>query len=88
MSFDRQALIFRGRIFCEIAHEAQAGFKPIFSEFTLHLKHCRHHKGKGRGKGPKRDKDDDKEEEGEEPAEEEDGKVEEEVEEEEPAEEE
>ena len=30
--------IFRGRIFCEIAPEAQAGFKPIFSEFTLHLK--------------------------------------------------
>ena len=74
------------RIFARLDDDENEGISA--DEFTLHLKHCRHHKGKGRGKGPKRDKDDDKEEEGEEPAEEEDGKVEEEVEEEEPAEEE
>ena len=35
MSFDRRALIFRGRIFCEIAPEAQAGFKPILATTAL-----------------------------------------------------
>ena len=33
-------IFFRGRIFCEIAHNSLAGFVPIFSEFTLHLKAC------------------------------------------------
>ena len=42
------------RIFARLDDDENEGISA--DEFTLHLKHCRHHKGKGRGKGPKRDK--------------------------------
>ncbi len=52
------------RIFSRLDDDESAGITA--DEFTLHLKHCRHHKGKG-SKRPKGDKGDD---EGEEVAEE------------------
>ena len=65
------------RIFSRLDDDESAGITA--DEFTLHLRHCRHHKGKG--KGPKRPKGDKDEEEKEEEV------VEEEEKEEEPAEE-
>ena len=56
------------RIFSRLDDDESAGITA--DEFTLHLKHCRHHKGKG-SKRPKGDKDKDKgDDEGEEVAEE------------------
>ena len=62
------------RIFARLDDDENEGISA--DEFTLHLRHCRHHKGKGWGWGkrPKGDKDDDNGEEpaddnGEEPAE-------------------
>ena len=54
------------RIFDRLDDDENEGISA--DEFTLHLKHCRHHKGKGWGWGkrPKGDKDEDN---GEEPAE-------------------
>ena len=61
------------RIFSRLDDDESAGITA--DEFTLHLRHCRHHKGKGKGpKRPKGDKDEEEKEEEvveeEEPAEE------------------
>ena len=48
------------KIFSRLDDDESAGITA--DEFTLHLKHCRHHKGKG-SKRPKGDKDKDEEEE-------------------------
>ena len=57
------------RIFDRLDDDENEGISA--DEFTLHLKHCRHHKGKGWGWGkrPKGDKGDKVEDNGEEPAE-------------------
>ena len=57
------------RIFDRLDDDENEGISA--DEFTLHLKHCRHHKGKGWGWGkrPKGDKGDKDEDNGEEPAE-------------------